>query len=134
MSPDQIWISIGTCDVVVGGHMHALKALPPILLILFPIFAASAFWFCSTRTLIIIYKKQPKSNNYRISANSFRGNYSIYEVKKCHNAETIWKFPHFPLSKKNSFRGNYLRKLFIFESVKCGNFHIVYALWQFFTS
>ena len=44
--------------------MHALKALPPILLILFPIFAASAFWFCSTRTLIFIYKKQPKSNNY----------------------------------------------------------------------
>ena len=34
--------------------------------------------------------------------NSFHGNYSIYEVKKCHNAETIWKFPHFPLSKKNS--------------------------------
>ena len=42
--------------------------------------------------------------------NSFRSNYSIYEVKNCHNAETIWKFPHFPLSKKNSFNGNYLRK------------------------
>ena len=25
-------------------------------------------------------------------------------------------------------------KLFYFESGKCGNFHIVYALWQFFTS
>ena len=36
--------------------------------------------------------------------NSFRNNYSIYEVKNCHNAETIWKYPHFPLSKKNSFR------------------------------
>jgi hypothetical protein len=42
--------------------------------------------------------------------NSFRGNYSIYEVKNYHNAETIWKFPHFTLSKKNSFRGNYSRK------------------------
>ena len=45
--------------------------------------------------------------------NSFRGNYSIYEVKNCHNAETIWKFPHFPhfpLTKNNSFRGNYLWK------------------------
>ena len=49
-------------------------------------------------------------SKYRISANSFRGNYSIYEVKNCHNAETIWKFPHFLLSKKNSFRGNYTRK------------------------
>ena len=27
-------------------------------------------------------------------------NYSIYEVKKCHKAETTWKFPHFTLSKK----------------------------------
>ena len=36
----------------------------------------------------------------------FRGNYSIYEVKNYHNAETIRKFPHFTLSKKNSFRGN----------------------------
>ena len=26
------------------------------------------------------------------------------------------------------------RKLFFFESKKCGNFHIVSALWQFFTS
>ena len=34
--------------------------------------------------------------------NSVRGNYSIYEVKNCHNAETIWKFPQFPLSKKNN--------------------------------
>ena len=42
--------------------------------------------------------------------NSFNGNYSIYEVKKCHNVETIWKFPHFPLSKKNSFHKNYSRK------------------------
>jgi hypothetical protein len=52
-------------------------------------------------------------NLYRISANnfnSFRRNYSIYEVKNCPNAETIRKFPHFPLSKKNSFRGNYMRK------------------------
>ena len=24
--------------------------------------------------------------------------------KICHNAETIWKFPRFPLSRKNSFR------------------------------
>ena len=39
--------------------------------------------------------------------NSFHGNYSIYKVKNCHNAETILKFPHFPLSKKNSFRRNY---------------------------
>ena len=48
---------------------------------------------------------------YRISANSFipwivsplnsfHGNYSIYEVKNCHNAETIWKFPHFPLLRQ----------------------------------
>ena len=42
--------------------------------------------------------------------NSFRGNYSIYEVKNYLNAETIWKIPHFPLLKKNSFRGNYSRK------------------------
>jgi hypothetical protein len=42
--------------------------------------------------------------------NSFRGNYSIYEVKNCHNAETIWKFPHFQLSKKSTFRGNYTWK------------------------
>ena len=42
--------------------------------------------------------------------NSFPNNYSIHEVKNCQNAETIWKFPHFPLSKKNSFRGNYMRK------------------------
>ena len=26
----------------------------------------------------------------------------IYVVKNCH--KTVWKFPHFPLSKKNSFR------------------------------
>ena len=42
--------------------------------------------------------------------NSFSSNYSIYEVKNCYNEETIWKFPHFLLSKKNSFRGNYLQK------------------------
>ena len=41
--------------------------------------------------------------------NNFRGNYSIYEVKDCHNAETIWKFPHFSLSKENSFLGNYIQ-------------------------
>ena len=38
--------------------------------------------------------------------NSFRGNYSIYKVKNCHNAENIWKILHFPLPKK----GNYMRK------------------------
>ena len=46
---------------------------------------------------------------YRISTNSFRGNYSIYEVKNCH-AETIRKFLHFTLSKKivsaETIRGN----------------------------
>ena len=52
---------------------------------------------------------------YHISANSFlpwivSPHFSIYEVKNCHNTETIWKFPHFPLSKKNSFRGNCLWK------------------------
>ena len=41
---------------------------------------------------------------------SFRGNYSIYQLKNCHNAETIRQFPHFLLSKKNSFRGNYTRR------------------------
>ena len=41
---------------------------------------------------------------------NFHNNCSIYEVKNCNNAETKWKFPHFPLSKKNSFRGNFLRK------------------------
>ena len=51
--------------------------------------------------------------------NSFRGNYSIYAVKNCHNAETtIWKFPDFPLSKKNSFRGNYSRKYGRWKKVK----------------
>ena len=35
--------------------------------------------------------------------NSFRNNYSTHEVKNRHNAEIIWKFPHFPLSTKNSF-------------------------------
>ena len=49
------------------------------------------------------------------SFNSFRGNYSKYEVKNCHNAETIWKFPHFWLSKKNSFQGNYLQKYGMYE-------------------
>ena len=41
---------------------------------------------------------------------SFRSNYSIHEVKNCHNAETVSKFPHFLPSKKNSFHGNYSRK------------------------
>ena len=49
--------------------------------------------------------------------NSFRGNYSIHEVKNCHNAETIWNFPHFPLSKKTSFCGNYTRKYGIWWNV-----------------
>ena len=40
----------------------------------------------------------------------FPRNDSIYEVKNCHNTETIWKFPHFSHSKKNIFRGNYSRK------------------------
>ena len=51
--------------------------------------------------------KQPGLYIYRISANSFLGNYSIYEVKDGHNVETIWKFPHFPLMKMNSFHRNY---------------------------
>ena len=33
--------------------------------------------------------------------NSFHGNYSIYEVKNCHNTETTWKFPYFPLQLFN---------------------------------
>ena len=69
--------------------------------------------------------------DYRTSANSFlpwivfplqsfRGNYSIYEVKNCHNAETIWKFPHFLLSEKNCFHGNYMRKYgTFFTARKC---------------
>ena len=54
---------------------------------------------------------------YRISANSFLpgivspfnnflGNYSIYEVKKNATMRRLWKFPHFPLSKKNSYPRN----------------------------
>ena len=42
--------------------------------------------------------------------NSFLGNYSIHEVKNCHNAEIIWKFSYFPLSKKKSVRRNYSQK------------------------
>ena len=67
--------------------------------------------------------------NYRISTNSFlpwvvsplnsfHGNYSIYEVKNCHNAETIWKFSHFTLSKKNSY------------SRKYGNYFGMEILWN----
>ena len=41
--------------------------------------------------------------------NSFRGNYSVYEVKNCRNAESIWKILHFSLSKKNIFCRNYSR-------------------------
>ena len=45
--------------------------------------------------------KRREKNNL---LHNFQGNYSIYEVKNCHNAETIRQFPHFLLSKKNSFR------------------------------
>ena len=44
--------------------------------------------------------------NFPPSCNSFHGNYSLYKVKNCH----IENFPHLPLSKKNNFRRNYLRK------------------------
>ena len=57
--------------------------------------------------------------------NSFRGNYSIYEVKNYHNAETIWKFLHFPLSKNNSFHGNYTRKYGISKGV----FGLLWTTW-----
>ena len=30
----------------------------------------------------------------------WNSNYSIYEIENCYNAESIWKFPHFTLSKK----------------------------------
>ena len=58
---------------------------------------------------------------------------SSLEVSHCHNAETIWKFPHFPLSKKNSFRGNYSRKYgtwkFFWHIAKI--FRIVQDVWFF---
>ena len=73
---------------------------------------------------------------YCISSNCFHGNYSFLKVENVeifiyivsalcnfllHNAETIWKFSHFLLSKKNSFRGINLRK---YSSIteKTGNY------------
>ena len=56
----------------------------------------------------------PYFREYFPPFNSFSNNYSIYEVKNCQNAETILKFPHFPISKKNSFCGNYSRKYGIY--------------------
>ena len=39
--------------------------------------------------------------------NSFCGNFSIYEVKNCHNVEIIEKFHIFQFQKRNCFCGNY---------------------------
>ena len=76
---------------------------------------------CSVPLWLEFSKFCPKNMMYRISANSFlpwivspfnsfRANYSIHEVKNCHNAEIIWKFSYFPLSKKKSVRRNYSQK------------------------
>ena len=43
---------------------------------------------CTNKTFFKKVKSQ-KLSMYCISANSFLGNYSIYEVKNCHNSETI---------------------------------------------
>ena len=69
--------------------------------------------------------------------NIFRSNYSIYEVKNCHNVETIWKFQHFLLSKKNNFRRNYSRKygnlfLFYYRKVASSNTSCLEAHASFF--
>jgi hypothetical protein len=80
--------------------------------------AGTELLVCFMAIARFIFQKCP----YRISANSFlpplnsfRGNYSIYEVKNCRNAENIWKFPHSLLPKKHSFRGNYSWKYGIFN-------------------
>ena len=70
---------------------------------------------CDNQTLAGWCLKLAFKINCRISANSllpsivspfnsFCSNHSIFELKNCHNSETIWK-THFPLSKKNSFCG-----------------------------
>ena len=51
--------------------------------------------------------------------NSFRGNYSIYEVKNCYNVESIY------VSKKNSFLGNYTRKYGMLQNFNDERIYVV---------
>ena len=65
---------------------------------------------CSVPLWLEFSKSCPKNMKYRTSANSFFPLNSfplsivsvatIQFMKNCHNAETIWKFPHFLLSKE----------------------------------
>ena len=61
------------------------------------------FWTCKR------LKLQRKTGHLQLIQNSAP---SVAAPSMLHpnNAETIWKFSHFTLSKKNSFHGNYSRK------------------------
>ena len=54
--------------------------------------------------------------------------YSIYEVKNCHNAKTIWKFPHFPLSKKNGATRKFFGPSYFVRALATVFPHIVSSL------
>ena len=86
------------------------------------VFKSSKGWIYSCLVGIILllsgdcwFLKVSKFHNESMKSSfwywySFCGSYSIYELRNCHNAETIWKYSRFPLSKKNSFWRNYSRK------------------------
>ena len=82
----------------------------------------------TTSLLILIRHKQSVKSmaqlnfkKYRISANSFRGNYSFLKVE---NVEIFIQFPHYGnslLHKLNSYCGKYWRGIYSREETICGN-------------
>ena len=69
--------------------------------------------YLSTLMYSVPVRKSKRREKKYFVTDSFHGNFSIYQVKKCHYAETIRQFLHFLLSKKNSFRGQNLLKLIV---------------------